>query len=566
MKKTKLLLVAIATLPLLASCQKGDDPKDHSLKATLTRLQNGYEASALVTTKYSVASSEDALTLYGYENIYASKGRYRHSYYATSDTKATKDTLESDTTLVDNEGKVALTRLTLENKIETINVTDSSNKTVDWSASNLENAFSSLKEEDFEGENGNYKLKQYTVTKIKDALGVQFYGYTKNSKISLDSLSLSYNEKNVLTFKASLKTYSVTYSSNKLNVDQTYEGEFVALSKEVDLPTPIAKEEDATFKTAFDKLAALNFNSEVTIKTNAYQSGPWKFREKISAAVRPDQFSYAVKGEDDSIKKQYLYFANSDDKIQKALKFGGEYYASRKPKSAAIENYWPTFKISSAFFNLNNGVYELNKDYSSYFTSISLFTPFMDEINTTIESLSIAIKDDSLTITITNSGNSEKGILALQEEIVYRDFGNANQVDTSKVKYDSSSLSWKDALTETEYSQFLKVIGGESMLEKVPFLGGTNCEVAYQTTGKMIYTATETLEEAEEIENRYFEKLPGLGFTKKEIEGYTEFSYSYTASDGGKATLKIIPYAFEIEDSSGNGTGAYRFALYFETM
>ena len=238
--------------------------------------------------------------------------------------------------------------------------------------------------------------------------------------------------------------------------------------------------------------------------------------------------------------------------MQKAVKFGEEYYASLTPVDRTISSYFPTYKISSVFFNKEGNKYTLDNAYTGLISSTYLFSPF---VNDDIKNLEITISDSRIDIVSTSDGNGTT-VFGEKEEFSYEEIGTQTDFDSSGVKYDSSTLSWKKVIRDSStYKRLLSQTINEETLNKIPFFGGVYVEAKYVESGfsyPYLSVTVNSQTQAQELETRYDAALPLAGFKRnKETDAY-EISV-------GNETLQVVPVAQAMQDLSGNTS--YVFAL-----
>ena len=560
--------ILLITLPFLTSSLLGcnsttseskEEIKNLIFSEILANLQTGYNLELISNTKYKVTGGSGSETVYkSIENVMDSDGKYRHiSYMSTTDETPSKDTISSDEYYERIDDKLIKHTLSLENKVLSENVIKD-NKEVSWNSSNLSNAFSLLEEEDFQENNGTYSLNSKINALTRMHLITQLKGYPYTSGLSLETFSLTPNDDGTIDFSASFEPYTINYVTD-IEVSESFEGTFLSIGEDVTPLSPIEKEEDSAFKNAFAKLSSLNFKTTVKNSEIHYKDGRYETVATAESKISSNDFSYTFYDKNNKISEDSIYYVNEGG-IQKVAKYGDKLFASGKKEDASLSSYWPSFKISNAFFNKENNTYTLNKKYLGYFSSTRLFTPFVSD---KVDDLKITIDDDKINIVNENDGNGAT-IFKAKEEITYEGFGTQEDIDTSKVSFDSSSLTWAEAIRNSkDYKDLATAMGGINYLNLIPYFGGLYSEASVELGSEFeyIYTRIDSLSEATALKERYATELPKNGFVA-DTDANGETSYLLQIDE--KKTLEIYPVAFEDQNIlTGQYTGIYYFALSF---
>lgn len=575
MKKNILLLSLPFIAASLLGCDQGakstndnenttssstkEDSQEISFSDVLENLANGYNLEVTKTAKWKVISGTGSETVYkSIENIMDSDGKYRHLAYAdTTEDTPNKDIISYDEYYERNNDKLIKKTLSTENKILSEEVKED-DKTVTWNSSNLENIFSMLEEDDFTENEGTYSLTGKINALKRMHLIAQLRGYPYVSGLTLSTFSLTPKEDGTIGFAASFEPYRVNYIA-EMEITESYEGTFLSFGEEVAPLSPIEKEEDPVFKNAFEKLSSLNFKTTVKNSEVLYEDGRYETVATAEGKMASNAFSYTFYDKNNKISEDNIYYAYEGG-VQKVAKYGDKLFASGNKVNASLSSYWPSFKISNAFFEKENNVYTLNKKYLGYFTSTSLFTPFVaDKIN----DLVITIDSNKISIVNENEGNG-KTIFKAKEEIVYEELGEQTNIDTTGVSFDSSSLTWAEAIrNSSDYKELATGMGGVKYLNLIPFFGGTYSEAGVELGAEFeyIYTRIDSLSEAAALKQKYATELPKNGF-EPDTDENGETSYLLKIDE--KKTLEIYPVAFEEQNIlTGAYTGNYYFALSF---
>ncbi|HBB06005.1 MAG TPA: hypothetical protein DCZ41_05475 [Firmicutes bacterium] len=556
-KKQKIAVI-LSSLFLMASCSQGNEPSSKSdsseqpsVKNILKTLQKGFSIEAELTETDTVLTGNQSQTIYhNLVDISSSSKKYRQISYkqVLKDVELTKDNLAYDEAYIEEDGFLKKLALTIENKVESQPIQNGVG-TVSWDASGLSNPFSYLKEEDFVIENSIFVYSSVN-SNFESGIATFLNGYGDNGG-ALDSFSLRSNNGSI-AFEAVFTSYQATlYGSIPLSIQKTYQGLFQAFGEEVLLPTPIEKEEDASFAEAFQKLQSLNFATTIKNEEIKHKDGHFVESGTATAFSHPTSFTYQIYKSENKITDDAAYFVDKNGDTQRAVHYTGEdYYASGKSLKTKISDYWPSFKVSSAFFEKTGNVFTLDKQYLGLFRSTSLFTNFVADA---IEDLSITIGDNEVIIVNSNSGNGTS-IFGNRETIVYNDFGNQEAFDTKKVQYDSSTLPWEKVLRDiTSYKEIATYVGGTDNMNLIPTLGGVYSEATSTEMNGIYFLSTQvsSKEEGEALIEAYAKALKEKGYAL-EADG-NDFNYVRTLSDGKKLTLAPLVYEQKATISTSYG-------------
>ncbi len=562
-----ILLYSLPFFLVLASCSPASSSEGGSsiedktqLETALNTLKDGYNIEYIAKQANKVVGGSGSVTTYqSYHNSMASEDIYRHiAYKETTGNKPTKDTVSSDETYQNDDGYTIFSALNYENKIITTPV-KKEYKEVTWKASHYGNLFASLTKDDFSKDGSTYTLKSDLKASTNADIVAQLSGALTNG-VSVSSFSMSFADDGSISFKASYQPYSIIYLT-EIEVSESFEGKILTLGAKVNPPAPIEKEEDEAFSKAFEKLAALNFKTTVVNSEIRYKDGRYEEVATATSTVTSDSFAYTIYDENNKITGDRVYYS-SNDKIQKAAKYDSDLYACGKPANTKISSYWPSFTVSSVFFNKENNKYTLKKEYARFFNSTYLFTPL---VNDKIGDLSITIEDDRVTIENENEGDGRK-VFGAKEEIVYEGFGTQKAIDTSSVKMDSSSLTWDKAIrSASKYKDLITAIGGKAFLDKIPYFGGLYSEAGYEDDSlyafPFLYTWIDSTSDGEELVKKYAKELVDNGFTANTSKDDDVITYSLTME--GK-TLEVLPSYNQVVDAlTGVSTGQFYFAIAF---
>ena len=542
-----------------ASSSSSESEHSIDFSKTLSALQSGYELEVVSTIKYVVTGGSGSETTYKtIENISSSNGRYRHiGYSSITNGEPNKDIISFDEYYTNENEKLVKNTLSLENKIESEKITNN-NKEVSWNSSNLNNFFTLLNEDDFVENEGVYSLTGKLNALKRMHLVTQLRGYPYTAGLVLSTFSLSPKKDGTIDFAASFEPYKINYLT-EIDVTESFEGKFISAGKEATPISPIEKEEDPLFKNGIEKLSSLNFKTSVKNSEILHKDGRYETVATAEGKVASNGFNYTFYDKNNKISEDTIYYVK-DNGMQRVAKYGNKLFASGKKIDSTISSYWPSFKISNAFFEKENNVYTLSKKYLGYFASTNLFTPFVkDKIN----DLTITIDTTKITIVNENEGNG-KTIFKAKEEIVYEGFLAQEDIDISAVSFDSSTLTWAEAIRDsTKYRELATAMGGVNYLNLIPFFGGPFREARVELGSEFeyIYTAIDSLEEGNSLKERYATELPKKGFVADTDEN-GETSYILTIDETKK--LEIYPVAFEEQNIlTGEYTGTYYFAISF---
>lgn len=565
MKKTKSLLLLTPFL-LLASCggtnaqesssSAAEDSSSEEISSSLEQpssqqeekneigeilasLKKGFHLEAKAVEAIKILGGNESETIYSsYQDFYASSSRYRQiAYRQTTSSDPAKEAIDYDEAYVDKEGSLTLLSLSRSNVVEETPIKSKKGNDVPWASAGLDNPFLSLKESDFTPESGEYRYSSSHIgfeSKIKNF----FSGYG-GSLGTLASLSLKKEGKSIL-IDLSFEPYTVTLVGTvEASVTKTYSGAFLSFGEEAPLPTRIEKEEDEGFSSAMGKLRALNFKTHLKNEIIKYKGGRFSLAGETDGQVSPDSFSYVIQN-GGKVSDDAAYILDEQGNTQRLVHYSGaSYYASGAPSSAKIENYWPDFKISSAFFQKEGNVYTLDSRYAGLFPNTSLFTPFLSD---TIGTLSITLEEDKVTIQNVNDGYGTSSNYGNRHTIEYSSFGQVPSFDKANVLYDCSSLSWKEMIRDEEaYSEFSKSLGGSSVTSLIPSFGGTYSEPKLIENGVYyLYVSLPSKAEGDSFVESYSAKLLENGFKKVTSSGET----TYQKDVDENRTLVLDVYSF----------------------
>lgn len=564
-KKKYLIL---SSLFLIASCAptQGDSASSDtgnstgetpSIQNILKTLQGSFSIEAEVTETDTILAGNQSVTVYhNVTDIASSSKKYRQTSYkqVLGDTPLTKENLDSDKAYISEEDSLKKLELTIENKVESKPVLNGA-KAVSWDESGLANPFASLKEADFAYENSIFVYSSVN-TNFEEGIVSFLNGYGETLG-ALDTFSIS-SKNGSITFEAVLTPFQASiYGSIPVSVQRTYQGTFHSFGEDVVLPSPIEKEEDPSFEAAFKKLQSLNFSNTITNEEIKYKDGRFTKNGTASAEATPTSFSYLIRNGKNQVTDDAAYFTNDKGEAQRAVHYDSEsYYASGKSLKTKISDYWPSFKISSAFFDKKDDVFTLDKKYLGLFKNTNLFTNFISD---TIEDLSITVEDNKVTIINSNKGNGTSNF-GNRETIVYSDFGNGQALDSKSVVYDSSPLLWSEILRDkTSYADIATYVGGSDNMNLIPVFGGIYSEATSTEMNGIYFLSAQVMskEEGNELTTAYAKTLQEKGFVE-EADG-SDINYVKTLSDGKKLTL--APLVYEQQASISTSYGIFAGAL-----
>lgn len=557
MKKQSILL--LSSLLLLSACTGNDQnnssssenqiAEDFSFATVLNKLSKGYALDVLRTSQYKVTSSGNTTTYNGYQTISSDGDSYRVvSYEEVTDGNPSMNSIQSDIEYSNDNGNLVSKQLTIENKVE------SAKTGKKWSSSFLKNAFAIAKEDDF-SKDGNVYALDITSTSLRVYLEHNLIGYEYSNE-SLKALSLTLNDDKSVSFFAEFEPYTVTMLT-EISISISFEGKFTNFGNAIEEISPINKEESKTFSDAMKKLSALNFKTTVRNSEILYKDGRYEVVATAEGEVSTYTFSYKFYDENNKLTEDALYYKDGN-KVQRVALYDEDKYVSGQALNASLNDFWPSYKISSVFFDENNGSFVLNKKYGKLLSSTSYLTPFVAD---TIEDLTITITDEAIKVVASNSGNGLT-IFGAKEEIEFTSFGEVKDQDISNVNKDCSSLTWTKAIrSDAEYASLVTELGGTELLDKIPYFGGVYSEAGFESSSAYpyLYTKISSLAEGNALLQSYTPKLLANGFKEEKASDGTDYVYSTD-----KAKLTIAPFAFE-ETSilTGQGTGRYYFALIF---
>lgn len=541
-KKTLLTLLPFF---LLSGCAGGENPSPSSsqtpktLGEALALLKTGFSLEAVCTEVNTVSTGTGSQTIYrNYTDVALSEGRYSNTTYKQilDPTEPNRENISFEETYVSNEGKLSKIALSLQNTVEM------ENSSVSYSDSNLVNPFENLKESDFLAKDGVYLFSTLNL-EFEERLGTALHGY-KASKGSLSSFTLDISNGEI-AFTASFDAYTETMLGMiPVSVERSFAGKFVSFGEEVSLPTPIAETEDSVFKGAMEKLHNGNYALDSKNEEIKYEGGRFQTIAVAEAKKGNDFFVYTIRDQANAIKDDAMYF-EKDDKLQRAVRYEDTYYAAGKTLDGSVNDYWPSFNISSAFFRKEGNVYTLKSDYRYLLPNISFLTPLTSD---TIGTLTVTIEDGKVTFVNENEGNGTTNF-GNRETLIYSSFGEVTSPSFEDVHTNCDDLSWKQAIrNKSDYRTLATTLGGESNLSLIPFFGGIYPEafVSEQETSTFLYTQVDSKTDGEALEALSETRLVANGFTVTEdTDGNNVYTYALSS---GK-TLLVAPYVLEQDGS-----------------
>ena len=558
MKKSSILL--LSAFVLLAGCSSNEVTESSEKKSPLTldetleKLKGGYHLELLATSTYkAVESTSGSETIYkGYEEIYGDSSKYRHiTYDQTLSGNPDKSVVNDDYLYAEEDKKIVEHTLSLANTVTSTPVEGKS-----WSASFLKNAFTVFKAENFEKKDGTYVFKKASNLAAAKYMGSQLRGYPRSSESSISSMVLTMNEDGSVSFKAELEQYTITYIS-EISISSVYEGTFVSMGESVQDIQPINKEENKTFQNGMKKIAALNFEANGTNYEIKAKDGRYEETESVVSSSWGDGFTYRFLNNTNKVTEEASYVMR-DSKAQRLALYDGEAYLSGKPMDSKITDFWPTYDISSVFFDEKDGVFTLDSKYLGMFASTAIYTPFVSD---SIQTLTINFEDDKITFTSTNEGNG-RTIFGAKEEMVFSNFGKKS-APTYQIKEDSSNLTWEQIIRdENDYSYLAQILGGEALLNAIPTFGGVYSEGSCGDSGGIPYLQARisTLEEGEELLTSYYARLETAGFTKSVESDSDGNTYTIYSKAIGQKNLTLQPFLGQ-QTSSVTGQVSYVFLV-----
>lgn len=543
MKKKTLL--TLLPLLLLSGCAGGENPTPSSSDApknlgeVLALLKTGFSLEAVCTEVDTVSTGTGSQTIYrNYTDVALSEGRYTNATYTQTldPTEPNRENISFEETYVSNEGKLSKIALSLQNTVEM------ENSSVSYSDSSLVNPFENLKESDFLAK-GNIYLFSTLNLEFEERLGTILHGY-KASKGPLSSFTLDLS-KDEIAFTASFDAYTETmFGMIPVSVQRSYEGKFVSFGEEVPLPTSIAEAEDPAFKEAMGKLHNGNYALSSKNEEIKYQGGRFQTVGIAEAKKGDDFFTYTIRDQSNAIEDDSMYF-EKDDKLQRAVCYEGVYYAAGKTFDGNVNDYWPSFSISSAFFTKEGNVYTLKNDYRYLLPNTSFLTPLT---NDAIGTLTVTIEEGKVTFVNENDGNGTNNF-GNRETLVYSSFGEVTSPSFEDVHTNCDDLSWKQAIRDkTDYRTLATTLGGEANLTLIPFFGGIYPEasISEQETSTFLYTKVDSKADGDALEALSETRLVANGFiVSKDTDGSNIYAY---ALPNGK-TLLVAPYVLEQDGS-----------------
>lgn len=557
MKKSSILF--LSAMVLLAGCGQVETSSSEgnralTLSQALEKLQGGYHLDLLVTSTYTPAqSTSGSKTVYkGYEEIYGGSTKYRHvTYNAVTKGNPDKKIVNDDYLYVQDDKNIVQHTLSLANTIESTPVEGKS-----WNASFLKNAFTIFKAENFKEQDGVYTFKKADNLAAAKFMGSQLRGYPRSSESSISSMTLKMNDDGSVSFSAELEQYTVTYIS-AINVSSVYEGTFVSMGEDVQDIQTVNKEENATFQNAMKKIASLNFDATGTNYEILAKDGQYEKTESAISSAWGTGFTYRFLNDANKVTEEASYVIKNK-KAQRLALYDGSAYLSGKTIDANIEDFWPTYNISSAFFDEKDGVFTLNEKYLGMFTSTMIYSPFVSDA---IKTLTVKIEDDKITFTSTNEGNG-RTIFGAKEDMVFTNFGKKS-APAYQIKEDSSDLTWDQIIRdEDSYTSAVTDLGGKAILNAIPVFGGIYSEGYYGTTSGTPYVQAKitTLEEGQELLASYSAKLAAAGFTRTDGTDTSGNDYSIYSKVVGNKNLTLDPILGQTNDSI-TGQSSYVFLV-----
>lgn len=462
--------LALLSLLLLCSCGKGGDSSipsstsddsssssstyedDRSYEFTdemLEEAQQGYKARTLV--KLSLAAFGDT---YYYVDSAASDDYYEFAMYdsASSETSASKSSVsQSGLYSTDSKGILSQIELGLDNKLNYIQLVDSSGFLLNWKDAGYSNFFEDLYPDDFVETEDDFcfALRDNVKSKIRSSIGLQL---SLSSTLDIQDMILKTDGYKIVSCDITFEEYTSTYGKVTPSATVVFEGLGEGL---ITVPEAYEGEEDSLFQSKLESLKSQNYKLEVSALSKTMNC-----LVEDGKVVVYDIYNKGV------LSGSYGYYQSTNSTVQGLLPAGDYYYYDAEPISGLMTQMLPTFNISSAIFDKRvegeSYIYELKDGLEGYTKDSQAYGMFGGDVcgDLTIEFNS----SDEIIVTNTNNG--------VVETFRYYDIGKVDGL-SEKIINGCDTAPWSD-LFQTQTAALAKLLQKipQNVLDEIPNFGG----------------------------------------------------------------------------------------------
>ncbi len=456
----------------------------------MTDIRIGYSADYTFTKSYADGTSGSAyhfithsgLDGFSYESFYTKDGAEKRTSYVNIETKDGDDYAYDASLGLDNT--IWYKHITAEDSIT------SEEYDVEWADAGYSNLFAILNASDFTKEDDNtFVLSNEKTLELKYSISNQFYSpyslYTPSSDPK--SFKLKTNGDKIVGFELEYLPYtsydSVAYYTSSGKITEVGASAYKKLE-------PVQGETKAELDNILNKLKGVdgkqNYEIHQTQSQFDYQTEQMISMGELDIKVQDgDKAHWAYKNTSGKQTNDYGYYAQKSDDGEDcrrgAIQIGENYYNDVYLYSGSMEDYLPSFNLSSVFFDKDTAasvdgkvVYRLNNSFDiSLDNDSTFFTP--EEIDSYRDRIiNLTITEDGDTITIRNeTGEDGKSGLILNCE--YTNIGKVTGLfSEDHMKETVDDLTWTDLLSRNEAAKDSIVsIYTADVLNAIPTLGGT---------------------------------------------------------------------------------------------
>lgn len=415
--------------------------------------------------------------------------------------------------------------LNLNNEVTNYMVTDGYGNYLLWEETGFANAFRHLSSSDFLKTENDFEFKldmtKTGFSSVYHALTAQFSSY----------MGLSMEYLTITTDGYKLKTYKMGFAQLQTlqgKMDIVVEGKFTAMGADVVKPlVPVEGTSDNDFERMFKTLQNQNYRLDVNLGVKSY-----KMSLENGKTLLWDEF-------DKNGKKSGSYgYYQTTSKLQGVTRINDQIYRDGNPISGDLVNIYPTLKISSMLFELDeeqsvNGkkVFNYRKDVPQ---DIAMYYDYGMMAGSIVGELSIIIETNK--VTIINKLNLST------EEFVYYDIGNVKN-SLNGINNTCDDLKWSELLSNQEENlETLYNKVPQEALDMIPTIGGiyslVQLDVKTKPSEPVILLPSSSI--GINLYNSYIEKLEQAGFSLDEILSETDkLAYTKDYINGQKVCVKV---------------------------
>lgn len=557
MKKSKILLMVLASMFLLASCgevtddptPEPDDPSgeidDPSKDPNIPGGEEGEKPGEEETPE--PVTFDDVLKSYqkGYKlsaTFNESYGEVNRTFYSETQVEDGKLTYrmknnENDTEFRINEtyikgenGRVLSTRLDVSNTLNTYTVYNpSTSNPFMFDEDGYSNFFKLLEASDFEVKDQTYTLKMDLEDSdaIYESISTQLYG---NPGLVLDTFVINLDE-------AGIESIDSTLSFKGASVDYSYtaEIEISPLGENVTIEvaySPFEEVEDATFDDAFEKLKQGNY----TVTVDNYDGDVLSFSSIFKTTK--DGIYYKTPAENDDFYEIAFALNSEDGLIYEASKGedGNYYFTELVGMEGSLDELRPSLAIARECFDYNaeTSTYTM-KDGVEGDTGALTILPVVADI---FDDISISIKDNE--VVVTNIYSDQKTVLT------FSNIGTTTQDFTyESFLQPAQDVLLKNLIDPTVAVAMLNFMSSEDIDALVaPSTANTSEYIEFGDVLDvylMLVYSDDSITVTESMLTSYGETLEGLGYSPYDEPMLGGYAYTKTTTlDFGNSVTTYI--------------------------